>query len=410
MTTPSHANPKGMSVSIWKPTIVYDDPGTPETSNVTYTPRGVRVMDLIAKVDFGFVIEANGGYWSLSLTMKINQNDINDWIEDGLGRHVEVYNSAHVIIWEGLVNSISTAVGGLAVVRGPLNSIMNRATVEYTLSMIVGDEIVTVAGLSTTTTDNADSKLKYGIFEKVLSAPGPVWSEDEADDIMNMHLAAYANPEGDKDFSNQGQSEFSVTLNCLGYIHFFKNYIYNANTAATDNVSVAITNVGDTGKMQKVIEADPNGLFTLTNSDLFINGILEPQWEDQNSDAYTLIQSMVAKGDGADARCLFSVGAGRKITYTQIPTAVEYYQALSDPAQETKKSGNAIVYPWNVLPGEWMKFTDFLIGKVQPAQLDLDQRNIFIEKVAFSTPWGLQLDGGKVNTISQAMARLGAGV
>ena len=57
-----------------------------------------------------------------------------------------------------------------------------------------------------------------------------------------------------------------------------------------------------------------------------------------------------------------------------------------------------------------MMFTDFLVGKTQPANLRLDQRALFIERVAYSTPWGLQLDGGKVNTIDQKLAQRGLGL
>lgn len=403
MTTPSHFEAKGLSISIYKPSIVAA--GT----NVTYTPRGTHVGDFIGSADFSFTSQADGGYWEMSFSIKLSQNDLDDWISDGLSRHVEVYNSALTLIWEGFVNQLSANVGGRSVTRGPVMDIMNRVTVDYTLSQIVGNEIVETAQLSTITTDNDDSKLKYGIFERIVSA-GTIWTDAEADDLMNLHLQEYAWPETGGPFSNQGQGDMGVSVSCLGYIHFLKNYIYNANTVSVDNVSVAITNGGGTGKMQQVVGADPSDLFTLANSTLFINAILEPQWEDQNSDAYTIIQSMVAKGDGADGRCLFSVGADRHITYSQIPTAVEYYQMLSDPSQMTRNAGNAPIYPWNVLPGKWLLFTDFLIGKTQPSNLRLDQRAMFIERTSYSTPWNLQLDGGKVGTIKQVLAKLGVGV
>jgi len=122
------------------------------------------------------------------------------------------------------------------------------------------------------------------------------------------------------------------------------------------------------------------------------------------------IKDIVSAGSIAGDRYIFGVYAGRKIVYQAVPTDLEYNQRLSDPAQRITTEGQAAVFPWNVLPGNWMMFTDFLIGSTQPENLRDDQRAMFIERVAYSTPWGLQLDGGKINTIAQKLAQRGLGL
>ena len=384
---------------------------TADGTNVTYVPDGKAVIEQLPLVaDFSFTIVADGGYEDANISFAENQVDIESWIEYGLGRHIQIHDDDLVLIWEGFVNQVSVSLGPLSISRGPLNAIANRVTAKYAMSEIVGNEIVATADLSTTTTDDEYSKLKYGIFEKIIDV-GSVWDATEAAKYMNMHIAAYSLPETAKQFSNQGQG-LGLSIQCLGYYHFFKNYIYDEIAVGVDNISVEITNATDNGKMQLAIAADPNGLFTVANSDLYTNGITVPQWDDQDSDAWTVIQTLVIAGDDtADyGRTIFGVYAGRKIIYAQVPTEFEYRQALSDPGQKVTTMEGGEVKPWNVLPGKWLLFTDFLTDKITPSNLRKDQRAMFIERVVYSSPYGLQLDGGKMYSVKQALAAKGLGM
>ncbi len=107
---------------------------------------------------------------------------------------------------------------------------------------------------------------------------------------------------------------------------------------------------------------------------------------------------------------MFSVYADRKLKFKPIPTTLDYQQALADPSQTIRTWSGAGVENWDVLPGKWLLFTDFLIGKEIPSALHKDPRALFIERVAFSTPDGLQLDGGKVHTFAQRLADFGIGI
>jgi hypothetical protein len=65
------------------------------------------------------------------------------------------------------------------------------------------------------------------------------------------------------------------------------------------------------------------------------------------------------------------------------------------------------VKPWNVLPGKWLEYTDFLIGGTTPTNFREDSRIEFIEQVTYTMPWGLTHSGNKVGTLNQALAKLG---
>ena len=409
MTTPSYVNDNTLVVEVWRSSIVASG------SNVAYTPEGELVTTLSVSGEFSFTVEANGGYWSFSTTLSDNQVNVEEWLMDGLQYNIVVYGESKKRIWEGFVNSISTQIGGLSVQRGPLLEIGNRVSCTYARQAIVGNEVVTTSGLTTVIADNDASKLKYGIFEKIANA-GTVWDNSVAEDIRDTWLNERSEPETTKSFALGGGGAPSVTIECLGWIHFLGNYIYNADDVGVGlNVSTTISNkivyVIDGDPLSVAANGEPNGLFDAAGGDIdMTNGMLVSRWEDQNTDAWSIIKDLVSAGDIGGNRYLFGLYENRKIVYKAMPATVEYVQRLSDPLQTIMTEGEEIIFPWNVLPGNWMLFSDFLIGKSQPTDLRLDQRALFIERVAYSTPWGLQLDGGKVHTIEQKLAQRGLGL
>ena len=93
--------------------------------------------------------------------------------------------------------------------------------------------------------------------------------------------------------------------------------------------------------------------------------------------------------------------------FVAIPDIVEYEALLSDPKLRVNLVGGAEVYPWNVLPGKWLMYTDFLPGYVAPTTLREDPRIEFIESVTFTAPDGVMVRGGNLETLPQVLAQLG---
>ena len=93
--------------------------------------------------------------------------------------------------------------------------------------------------------------------------------------------------------------------------------------------------------------------------------------------------------------------------YEAAPTTLEYQQRLSQSLPVVERTGGDEVYPWNVLPGRWLLFPDFLIG--QAAELDLrdDPRAMFIEQVKYTAPNELYMKGGTVDSTDALIAQLG---
>lgn len=342
-------------------------------------------------------ISALGGYNSATIVINDRQMNIEDWLSDGLMRHIEVYNPALVKIWEGFVNEIVITLGALSVTRGPLLDVGNNVALTYsTVDTSISPPAV---GMRATTAFSADtdSQALYGVLENVLSAGGV--SSTEATTIRDVFLTENKDPQSSQQLNIGQSSELSVRLNCLGYYHLMKKYIYN-QTASTGTANLSTV-------LAAIIAADPNSILSTDTSGITSNTLQVKQYLNDNSPAWNLIQGLVARGDASDNRYIFGIYNDRVPTYEAIPTDFEYQQRLSDPAQRVETPQETEVKPWDVKAGKWLFVPDFLIGKVVPSSLRLDPRMIFIEQVTYSMPWGLQIQGGKTDKLTQKLAKLG---
>lgn len=338
-------------------------------------------------------IRAMGGYWSAQATQADNLRRAEEWLADGLGRHVEVHDDALNQIWEGFVNSVSIDVGGLNVTRGPLLNVANKVKLVYS----TGDNVDGGYGgrASTAYVEDATSQAKYGIIHKILSSGGV--STANAEQLRDTYLAQYKEPETTSRFNLSGQSDVRLTIDLLGYVHWQIVYPFTSSTTGDGNLSTRLT---------AIINDDPNNLFSSANADIATNTLQVSQWEDDDPMAWDAIKSLVAMGDSNESRFLYGVYNARRAVYEAAPTTYTYRREIASSGDvETIVGGT--VKPWAVRPGKWIIFPDFLIGRSQPTDLRQDPRAMFIERVVFSMPRGLQLDGSKVSTIEQKIARLG---
>lgn len=393
------------TVEFWKPEI------TTSGSDVIYSPKGSYLATVRVEGDFSFTIEADGGYWDFATSFEVTEPEIDEWIKEGVGRTVVVFDPGLELIWMGFVNQVDAGVGNLAVSVGPLTDIANRVTVYYTLQDEVDGEIVSTQ-MQTTTADNETSKLKYGVWEKSLSA-GTTYDANEASDVRDAYLAESAYPETAKTWSNSGGGT-TVSLSCRGFGDFLKNWIVTEADAEADNNIIVIYDPSDAtnSKLTIVLREDPNNLLTDTYAtwDFDSCDVDVWEWEDQATDAYSLVRSLVERGDGDGGRMTFGIYADRDgliARYKAIPTEIEYQQSIRDSAQTVREYQGSEVDYWNVLPGNWLLFTDFLVGRQVDSPPNADPRAMFIERVAFSTPEGLTLDGEKIHTVKQRLADFG---
>jgi hypothetical protein len=362
---------------------------------------GAGLIDdsLGVKVDRLQVVEtAMGGFWSLTFELKDSQTKIEDWVDDGLGRHVELYNPALQCIWEGFASKISANIGSLTLTRGPLlETVANKVKVVY--STVDYSIVPPAVGARDDTAwyEDSDSQVKYGEIQRVVSVGGV--QPAEADQIAQTALEELKEPATDEKDNLASSVEPSVTVECLGYVHWLNAYTYSSTTTGTENAST---------KLQNIITADPNSLLSTDFTDIATNTTAVGAWEQDSRIAWSIVKGITALGDSSFNRYLFGIGTGRKATYSAIPTTAKYQRSLLDPQQSLELYGSGQrVLPWDSEPGEYVFYTDLLIGRSQSSTLRLDPRYLFIEQSSFTIPWALTLDGSKVGRLDQLLAQLG---
>lgn len=392
MTTPGHEQSLRPTFSVYKPII--DTTASP----VDYTPEGEFIDSLVDNVDsYQHTIGAVGGYWSASFTIRDRQERIESWIDTGLGRYIRIYDETLSVIWEGFVNRISANLGPLSIVRGPLMDVSNSVNLVYstvdtsTTPPTVGMRVRTGAQ------DDTDSQDRYAILETYLSSGGA--TDTMATEARNQYLEERKDPKTTQTVSLGRGTPPSVRVDCLGYVHWFNEYVYNqtANTG-TENADA---------KIQAVINAQLNAIFDTTMSEIDTNALAVKRYENKDRTAWDVIKSILALGDTSDNRWLFGIYANRMPHYNQAPTTIEYNMRLADAQQRIEAGIGERVYPWNVLPGQWLKFTDLFVGRTTPTTLRLDPRAMFIETVTYTAPWGLNLKGGDTDKLPQKLAKMG---
>lgn len=360
-----------------------------------YRPKVTALNDLRV-TSCSFSIGALGGYLTCDFTIGANLAMIEDWLQTGLGRHIEVWDDAGVQVWEGYVNQLTINVSGLGITHGPLLQSANRVRLGYSTIDTTTIPPVTGERVFTTAINNTTAQGKYGIISKDLSTGG--CSAAAAAQIAAQYLAENAWPPTTKQWSNTGGA-LSLSISCLGY-YTRLNYAYNQTvTTGTQNLS---------DKLISIIASDPNDIVLTTNASIATNTLAVPAYENDDLKAWSLIKSLVAMGDALYNRYLFGVYADRKVVYVAAPSAVEYYQRLSARDQRIETQDGTEVVPWRVQPGKWLLFPDFLVGTTASTYaLRQDPRAMFIESMTYTAPWGLQLSGSKAETLSQRLAQLG---
>lgn len=341
---------------------------------------------------------ANGGYWACSFDFAANKSDIEDWLQNGVGREITVRNEAQTIIWNGVVNVVNINMGALTLVRGPLLDITNQLqviyqTVTYNTNPPVGGQRQQ-GGLAS----NAASQALYGTLHTTLS--GGVGNSEEMDQFRDVYIAERAWPATSINFNLGNSGQPSIKLECVGFAQLLDKQPYvQIINSGTENAST---------KMQNILTANADGLYT-DFTRIQANTLQVPQYENDQNTAWSLIKDTVARGDTSDNRWIFRIEDERVPRYAPAPTTVEYTYRSADQEPRLLDLGGSRVLPWNIRPGKWVMVTDLLIGGDLITPLAQDLRTTFIESVRYSSVWGLQLNGSKETRLQQQMNKLGLG-
>lgn len=375
---------------------------------------GVLEITIPGLESYTHVIAVDGGFKSASLSFNAHSYEIDEWLESGLGRQVEIFGPGGQIIWQGVVNEISAVIGTLNVVRGPMMNIANRVSVVYTPYIdITVDPPTTGTATETVIVEDSESQEKYGIQEAVVNGGTLVddttycgvgcTPDNEAEAVRDAYLQENKYPETKESINIESTSVPKITINCVGWVEFLNKYVYNNDEA----LSVQIPT-----KLRNILAADPNNIFS-TNYDYIEDSAallwLVNSYEDQNKMAWAIIQEELALGDANDNRTIFGIYEDRLAHFSAIPSEIEYIHRITNSKPSIEMLNGTYVDPWDVRPGKWTLLADFMVGRPFPSVMRADPRNLFIESVSYTMPFGLTLQGGKIEKVKQLMAKFGTG-
>lgn len=378
----SHLSEIGLSVQVYEPLMV----GTGHLYSYD------QVID-----SYEHSLAAFGGFDTANFSLAGRTDEVEDWLERGLGRHVRVVDSDLQVVWEGFVNEISVVQGSLSLTQGPLTALANRVSVTYNRLNTSYSPPTTEGSFETTIVNNLDSQAKYGIWEEVLS--GGTMTAADADYVRDTFLAEHAWPDRSTSLASQGTGGSTVSLSCLGYSHWLGAYVYS-QIISSGTVSVYTF-------LAAVLAATPNAVFSPRTDQLGANAMLYPAYENDNQFGDALVKKLLALGDVTGKRMLFGYYADRVPYYVTAPTTVEYQRSAQGNNQDVYRLGGDRLRPWRVQPGKWVLIADFLVGRpINLASLAQDLRCFFIESVQYTAPYTLSLSGGKLTTLDQILEQI----
>lgn len=347
-------------------------------------------------------VSATAGYDTMEITISTPPFQTRQWISEGIGNHIEVYGSSG-IVWEGFVNQISINIGPTTINIGPLIDIANRISVSYTTKRwntnppIGGDQ-------AQTSFDTVQESInRWGTFEKIIS--GGEGYEATMEALRDSKLTELSWPIVGQDFGFQGGSGVSIQLSCLGYYHYLGRYMVDTNTAKTGDVNIS-------EKLGDVLDADPDSLFSSASATITSNTLQVPDYDDGTRNGMELVQELVGLGFSAGRRALFMVGKDRHVTYE--PLAVDkdykYVYSIYDESPSIRDRGGSEPALWDISAGEWVKIQSTnAVPFSGDAPRNSDPSLMFTEKITFTAPDEIKIEGGLGSNFKARLATYGLG-
>ena len=341
-----------------------------------------------------------GGYYSAKISLNEPESNINQWIQNGIGKHLETYNSSNVKIFEGFINKINIRFGQNKISVGPLTNVANQVKVTY--STINSDTVPASIGARETTSfaNNLDSQVRFGVWQKLISDSGNTADGAEQKRDMIVSDSSRSFPATSGNLALGPGSTVTVSLDILGYWHWFLAYFYNNNIAGNVNLSQKIINV---------LTASPNSIFSSDTSKITTNTTPVEQQQNTEQRAADIFKKLNSFGDSSLRSYSIGMYNDRRLIYEPINNEIKYH--IKRGQLPTDKFGGRI-FPWDIQPNKWILKTDILAGSGTPVTnetLGADLRSGFIEIIKYSTPYTLSINGEELSELDTTLARSGLG-
>lgn len=402
MTTPSLTEKIGLYFSAFDPPwfINYPTGPLPPMYATNYVTTDYGLQNKITEYTHEKL--ADGGDWSANLTFNASIENADEWLCNGLGRRVVIYNRAGLPIFSGFVNSITITAGILTQTRGALLDIGNRVSVIYTPILFSGGSVINGTTMPTLITEDTASQSRYGIIEKTLSTGAA--TDDDAYMLRDQFLADYAYPSTATTLSTGSASGATVMLDCAGWVKFLGVYIYEDYNTGFVAASTKVSNVFG-AEPNNIFDRDAPGSSNLHHIES--NPYLVPENESQNRFAIEIIKGITALGDATDNRWIYGVDSNRQFYYRQIPNVLDYTIYMTDSQQSVIDTWSRnIIYPYDVNPGKWIYVSDVNTTGTTPGNLFTDIHSFFIESVRYTAPNTLILNSGRLTKTDRLLAKI----
>lgn len=356
-------------------------------------------------------ISAEAGFEEASISYTADLPTLEDWLENGLLRHIVIYVGSGTRVFEGFVNKLSLSFGPLKINRGPVLEISNQvwsiyAPLDTTVTPpTVGTRTINPAGAQSDT----DSRTRYGLLQTALSAG--TTTDTLADDVTITYLKEHKDPSVSQEVGDAGEPRLEIEIK--GYWAFMTRGYYVEADSGTQMVSDATT-----GKLQAALTAARALNSWVVSSDytkLTDNAYLAPQYDDEDMPVWDVITGLAALGGThpttgeTNVRWTFGIYENRRAAYDPITTEFEYQMSATGQGVQVATLSGRDIYPWNVRPARWLLLSDFMTGRSLPTVSRVDPRAMFIESVEYDAPYGLRLVGGKVDTLKQKLEKMSLG-
>lgn len=383
----------GISVHVYKPSIILQ--GTSPEMTVM-DPKGQHLWELDEELEgLSFSQAALGGYESASFSLSTNLNDWLRWLQDGLGSHVEMIASEGDTLWDGEISGLQFTIGALVISVESIADMGNRILVSY--STIDTSTEPPTLGVTTYTdyAENLQSICLFGVLPIIYSMSGA--TQTNAEQLRDMRLERMAWPILTHRVSLGASGDAcTVSVKCRGY---FERLRFPYLHTGTGQVNLDV-------KIGQILDAEPNALFA-GERQLTTNALQVTQYEGKLIDAWGIIKELVACGDAAFARYIFQVLANRKVVYGPVSETPYYHLQVADQGSRVRLANESVIDPWRVKAGVWARYTDLMLNLTQGLDMRQDPTAMFIERVSFTAPNSVSLEGGHADRYSQLIGQMG---
>ena len=306
---------------------------------VTNWEKFIRTFDANEVQAVRFEHRDLGGDWSAEFQVHprlVTAPLADDFLNNGLGRQVEIYNARGLRVWIGFINSVVHQRGGVEVISS-LDDMANQLWVRHD------------AGAGVTrggTYSDADSQDRYGTKVRVLvGGQAPTASVNL---YAQKDLAWIAWPQASVrsiDPAGQKQSA-SLTLKCYGYWHTFSWRVHNQTAVGgTANANVIISDVMAVGEFIRTNTVETNTLSLNRTYD---------------SDRYAdeVLRSVVEAGNATSKRMVCGVTGERDFYYRAAVSetgVIKYSVGMWDPRARIHNETGGVIAADEIRPDAWIR-------------------------------------------------------